>query len=337
MELFRLHAYSVSPSRTKDVIVRPKGGAVSLTADLRALIEKNFVAAKFSERTTVVFNVDEGTRTCAMRDEILRFAFGEPAAARIAALTLSANLALAMDGRSSTGLFVPAAYRDGENRQVVLWVFPKEDALRITNTAKGASIELVTDAFSQRSRLRKAAQFVGGDGRTAFLEGRVLDYQAAGGQGDVASFWVERFLTCSPAVKDDAGSRMIARALREVHKVVTEVVDSQHIHAAALAVRSTPHRRMSFASFANRYFEGALKERFIAAGPSAQAQDAQFEFRREVFDDLLHFRVFQLESGVYVSSPLSEVGADVKLYGPEGRQLVCEGTVVAEKLQSRHG
>jgi hypothetical protein len=325
----------VWPSRTKGTAPAPKGGAVRISPQLQTIFDDNLENAKFTDQPAVVFNVDPATRTSDVRDDVMRFAFGNSAAARAAALDLAQRLSQAMDLRSSSALFVPAAYRQSGLRHVVLWVFPSEDALQIRPTPGGASIEVLREVFSQKSKLRKAAHFAGRDKRTDFLEGKVLDYQASALAKEVATFWIDRFLSCTLAVKDDAGSRMIARALRRVHEHL-EKEDREQLHVAAIAVRRTPHKRMSFFGFANRYLEGNVKTLFLSECPSPDALMADFDFNRKAFDELCHFRVFELTNGVYVSAPLAEVGQTVRLRGNDHDQLACEGVVVDEKMRARH-
>jgi hypothetical protein len=245
---------------------------------------------------------------------------------------------MAMDKRSQLALFVPAAYEDGTKRRVVLWVFPNEEALRVSRTQDGAAIEVLRDVFSQRSRLRKAAHFEGRELRTDFLGGRVLDYQAGSANHDVASFWIERFLTCTYSLTSDAGSRMLARAIRQLHEEFVDRDDREQLYAAAVAMRRSPHKTISFDSFAERYLQGELVDRFLGTAPTLDARSALFDFSREAFDAVLHFRVFQLQNGTFVSAPLAVVGKDrdVRLTGVKQDHLVCEGRVIDERVRARH-
>src|SRR3989442_862218 len=112
MELFRVHAYSVSPQRGTESSTKPEGGAVTISAELRHVIDENLQSSELEKRTAVDFRVDPTTRTNSTRDCILQYAFEEPSAAKAAALSLANRLAAAMDRRSTPCLFVPAALRD---------------------------------------------------------------------------------------------------------------------------------------------------------------------------------------------------------------------------------
>src|SRR4051812_4873005 len=108
MELFRLHAYAVVPQRTVDAPTTPAGGAIAISAQLRAVMDANIAEAKFDLQPLVDFGVDTDTRTNETRDAVMAFAFGEPASAKGAAVNLADRLSRAMDHRSTPCLFIPA-------------------------------------------------------------------------------------------------------------------------------------------------------------------------------------------------------------------------------------
>jgi hypothetical protein len=336
VELFRLHAYSVTPQRRDETPGDPEGGAVTLGARLKKVLDDNLSDAEFEKRTTVDFAVDPSTRTNVTRDAIVEYAFGEAPAARAAALLLARRLSGAMDHRSTPCLFISAAFRDGERRMVTLWTFPRDEAFQFRSGRAGPSIEVLTDVFSQRSKLRKAACFQGRKLRNDFLSGRALDFQADHSLREVAEFWINRFLDCRFAIAADAGTRLLARTVRRAYEECEEPEDKETLYTAVMAMRRSPHKRLSLGDFANRYLEGGAREAFLTAIPNEESRVSAFEFQRDVFDGLLQFRVFQLESGVFVSSPLSEVGQSVRVSQGEDKRLSCEGRVVDESMRARH-
>ena len=338
MELFRLHAYSVLPQRTLAEPQAPVGGAVMVNAELRGVMDANTADARFDQQPLVDFDVDTQTRTNSTRDAVMAFAFGESPTAKAAAVSLADRLSQAMDRRSTPCLFVPAALRDGEMRQVILWIFPREDAFQLRQAAAGPTIEVLTDVFSQKSKHRKAARFQGRELRIDFLTGRVLDHQANAVSRDFADFWVSRFLECVLSMKDDAGTRLLAKTIRQTYDSLETADDREQMHSAVIAMRRSPQRRVSLYTFAERYLDGDARNAFVANITHEHALRSPFNFVRDVFDDTLQFRVFELERGVFVSSPLTEIGETVTISGGgDNRRLVCEGKIVDEKLRTRHG
>jgi len=339
MELFRLHAYAVFPQRGSTQAYQPDGGSVAVNDALRQVIEENLDSANFGSRTRVDFDVNTSTRTNEVRDLVLQYAFGEPAAARAAAVSLTRRLANAMDLRSTPCLFIPAAMREGETRTVTLWTFPQDEALRLRRHRSGPSIQVLTDIFSNTSRLRKAAQFSGRSLRNHFLSGRVLDFQANHVSKDVADFWINRFLQCRFGLAGDAGTRLLARAVRKAYDECEDLKDKEDLYTAVMAMRRSPHKRLSLEDFADRYLEtsGTAHSVFLGAIPNQESLTATFDFQTDVFDKTLHFRIFHLDTGVLVSSPLTEIGESVRISEDQEKHLTCGGVIVEERLRARHG
>lgn len=338
MELFRLHAYAVSPQKGAEEVSDPEGGAVAINEELRRVIGENLTSARFDSRTLVDFQVDPNTRTNEVRDLVLSYTFGEPATAKAAALALAKRLSMAMDLRSTPCLFIPAALRHDEGRTVTLWTFPRDEAFRFYRRRSGPSIQVLTDVFSQTSRLRKAAHFRGRNLRNHFLSGRALDFQANYASRDVADFWIGRFLDCRLGLAGEAGTRLLARTVRKAYGECGDPVDREELYTAMMAMRRSPQKRLSLQDFADRYLDkdGAAYGAFKAAVPNQESLHAVFDFQTEVFDTALQFRVFQLHTGVFVSSPLAEIGESVRVTEGRQKQLSCEGAIVDEHLRTRH-
>ena len=152
MELFRLHAYTISPARTSKRSAAPSGGAVKITAQLRDILDETTAAANFGHRTLVDFEMPGPERTNEIRDLFLDFGFGSGSTARTAALATASKLAEAMDQRSTPCLLVLSGMRDELKRRVTIWTFPRDKAFRLQGSSAGASIQILTDIFSQTSR-----------------------------------------------------------------------------------------------------------------------------------------------------------------------------------------
>ena len=241
MKLFRLHAYFVLPQKDTPK-TDPEGGEVSINTTLRSIIKDNLQSARFDSRTLVDFDVDTTTRSNTVRDLILEYAFADQTAATVAAIGLARRLATAMDNRSRPCLFIPAAFRAGDQRTVALWTFPRDEALRLQGGTSGPSIQVLTDVFSQTSHLRKAARFQGRRLKNHFLTGRILDFQAKQAPSAVADFWIGRFLLCRFGITNDAGSRVLANAVRKAFDQCEQPLDQEELYSASMAIRRSPQR-----------------------------------------------------------------------------------------------
>lgn len=312
MNLFRVYAYAVEPQRTIDVVRPPLGGAIRLREEIRAALEEALEQTQRESKIQVDFRVDTTTRTNETRDLIRRFSFGTTAQAKTAADSLAQRLSGAMDRRSSACLF---KFRGGE---------------------RGPSIELLKDIFSRTSRLRKAALFEGQDRRTDFLRGSVLDFQAGSVHHEVADFWIVRFLDAQLGIHGPAGTRQLAKCLHKAYEAVESPEEQEQIYSAIVSVRRSPKKRWSLREFAGHYLEGSVKSAFLDSAPNEETLDSTFDFQRDVFDGSLNFRVFGLDSGVYVSAPFGEIGKSVVVSGQKEKHLRCEGKIICGRRGCRY-
>jgi hypothetical protein len=353
MSLFRLCGYLVEPQRTTadEDFVAPVGGPIDVSAELRTALEAALTAARGGQQSTrISLRVDPRpeVRTSAIRDAVMRLGFvTRSAQAESTAAELAVRLSQAMDNRSPACLFLAAGYRDTAaalTRDVALWIFPRDDAFRFRAQARKHAIDLLNDAFSRTSRLRKLALFRGRNLRTDFLEADVLDFQA-GGIGGVAEFWIERFLEAGLTITPDAGTRMLADAFRQAAQADLSYDQREQLQATLMAVRNMPARRLSLQQVADEFLDPPLAEPFLAAAPNPDAARSLFRLNRDLFDRTVNYRVFRLDTGVWVSAPLEEVGQSVLLEPAQaagadevsapGERLSVEGNVVQDRLSAR--
>ena len=252
LDLFRLFGYEITAQRLVDVedFVEPRGGQLDRSQTIVNALATSLSTAEGSDRLIkVALRVDTtpARRTSPMRDQAMAFGFAQTDEAGVAARGLATQLSRSMDRRSKDCLFLIAAYRESANapnRRVAMWMFPQDDAFRFSPGEQ--NIEFLTDIFSRTSGLRKLALFAGRDAPTSFLQADVLDYQLGRG-GDVADFWVERFLDATLAMLPATGTRMLADALKKAadqDDLTSEERDQ--INAAAIALQ--PLRKLTGAS-----------------------------------------------------------------------------------------
>jgi hypothetical protein len=337
MKLFRVHAYSVEPERTADTASpSPFGGGIRVNKDIAKALEQAVTQSNLQRPIAVDLQVDTTTRTSDVRNHMLFFAFENKSKADSSGKNLATKLSQAMDLRSSPCLFVVAALKDGDRRSLRMWTFPREEAFQFRGAAGRPSIQLLTDIFSRTSRLRKAALFEGENRKTDFIGGKVFDFQASSTSRDVADFWIVRFLGAVLAVHGPTGTRHLARCLREAYEKAQTATEQEQIYSAVIAVRHSHKLRWSLREFADHFLSGKTRKSFIGAAPNQETIDSSFDFDRGVFDSALNFRIFGLNTGVFVSTPLGEVGKSVVVSGTTQKVLRCEGTVVEEHLRMRH-
>lgn len=176
----------------------------------------------------------------------------------------------------------------------------------------------------------------------------MLDLQAGQTGQDVADYWTEDFLGATLGITKEQGTRMLASAVRKSWDAATEASEREQLFAAITAIRQSPRQRWSLEDFANEYLQDEVKQVLRRAAPNAESLVSNFDFDRETFDKTLQFRIFQLDSHVFVSSPFSEVGRSVNIATERRaapgapldlatleRRLTVEGVIVDERITTR--
>lgn len=338
LDIFRIHAFEVVPAASEEDLPDLPGGRLEITDEFELAIEENFDRAEFLTRTFVEFEMDAEERHSLMRERVLNYGFGDEETADAEAEAMAERLALAMDQRSRPGLFVVVTGRDGDRREVTLWVFPRDEALQLRGGGDGeASVDVLTDVFSQTSRLRKAAKFEGRNAEADFLRGRVLDHQANQSARTVADFWIGDFLGCRFGISGSQGSEFLGRQFRSALEDVESAEAREQLHGAIHAVRTRNNQNLSMRQVGEEYLDGEAREAFEDALPSERNADSVFEFDREAFDREIRFSIYELESGVVVAVPTigEEEAVDIERLEEEERWLACDGRIISEKLRKQ--
>lgn len=315
----------------------PAGGKVGVTADMRDALTDTYTRSKLDKALPVNFTFAAG-RSNTMRDLAMSIAFDSTRVAGAAALTTAERLLQSIDRRSKPNLLVistATTERAGE-KQVVLWMFPSEDIFQFDSTQ--ASVEVLDDAFSRSSNLRKAARFTGTNTRTGFLSGRILDRQANSADRFVANFWIKEFLMADLQVGAQEGTEILAKTLRAANDALAENPHGRsQLHLAIGTLRHHHQQRISIREFCDKYLgPGEVRGVVLDKAPNPEIVNSLFELDIDRFDTLVQYRIFELDTGVFVSAPFSEIGDSVTIEGDgTANYLEARGAVVNEKIRSR--
>jgi hypothetical protein len=328
MNLTRLFAYEVFPQKGVTNPDQPEGGLIqpqpALKTTLASLIKDN----RLESQTPISFCVDDpkaGHRQNAVRNELMKFAFGAGATIGKSAGDLALRLSQVMDDRSNPFLLLLSCFKEKSKARVVIWAFPKDEGLKFTTTAKGAKVEVVEDVFNISSALKKAAMFTGERSPNSFWEGRMVDIQS--GRTDL---WVERFLASRLSVSGIHGTTLLSEYLAKAYKQSDSITVREELFNTIVAVRTIPEKRTSFLQLANGYLGNAAKSEFLAVVPLDQ-QRMSFDFHRDTFERKIGFRVLKMSDDVYITAPLGTINHSVLI---KNDQLKYAGTITKDVLKA---
>lgn len=337
----RAHAYTVVPQRTTDIEVTPRGGILRLDDEIKSILARVLTEIDQRHFTPIDLEVDGTSRTSPVRDQLLEYVFGAGGQIAKAAIGLALRLAAAMDRRSTPSLLLTVLERhldDDARRRMTLLLFPQEQAFHFESSgevAREAVIRVLDNIFSTGSKLRKVARFDGKNIKSHFLSGEIVDYQAGTTTRSAADFWIERFLFAKFRLNSEKGMQLLAQGLRAAVAAATVDEKDQAVTALMYAV-SNPRTRWSLDEFAREQLPPSARDAFLRVAPNEETRRASFDVNKSSLREKLNYRIFQLENGIYVSSPLEQVGRAITIEDSKGRRILsCSGVVVDEKVSSR--
>ena len=331
-ELVRVYAFAVRPQRGVDEqsFETPPGGGVKVTAGVRDVIAKAFKKVAESALTTVDFDLD-GSRRHEVRENVMMVAFGATTSPKAAAGRLAVRLSNTMDNRSNSALLLATVEERDPKRRVTLLVLPREDVVQLLGSGEEMLLDVLNDAFSTASGLRKIARVEGHDSKTQFLSADVLDFQLMSHQKSVADFWIRDFLGALPRVNSQAGSKALSMALQRAFEAASED-DRDAVFAAMFKASSGRVRKTSLEKFAEELPEG-LAEAYFRGVTNPELRRTVFDVDRGVMKESLARRIITGADGVIISAPAETVGKSVDLRQKGNLRMVTySGSVAKEKV-----
>lgn len=337
----RVFAFEVSPQRNVEQPRPPVGGRVQAVAEVSAAIDETTEGISAGRWIDADLQIDSASddRGHLIRSMAITVAFGDDPEALAAASRIAGHLSESTDARSKDSLLMIVVADDDQMTEVKLWTFPQDSVFQFSpgkRAGKGPSVQ-ATEAFSRGSHLRKAAVFKGRNRRTDFLSCRVVDFQVNASARAAADFWIERFLDARLSLGSNLGTRILAKALRETVAAAGDAEERLEVVGAAQALRQSNREKWSIGAVADELLREPARERLLNHPAAKRNRDSLFKLDRAAFDKLINFRVYQLDTGVWVSTPFTDdpKGIEISEEG-DSRHLTASGRIVAETVRSRH-
>jgi hypothetical protein len=246
------------------------------------------------------------------------------------------RLAACTDRRPGSSLLVTAVEELGPRHRVSLYVFPEEESYTIRSLGTEATEALVEKltSFVLKSHLRKVARFEGKEIKSHFLQGQVADFQIGSDPRTAADYWVAAFLEAEFAVNEEKGTRSVADGLKKAFEKA-DADGKQSVMEAATALVASGRSVWSMDKIANDLIPSELRAAFLSVVKNEDARKEKFNLGKALLKERINYRVFRLDTGVWVSTPFGEMGKSVKLERAASgkRILTARGAVQSEKVQ----
>jgi hypothetical protein len=337
----RLYAFEVAPQRNVKRPVTPQGGQVNAASAVSTAIEETSRGISPGKWIDADLQIDSASedRSHLIRNFVIDLAFGSDTDAADAAMGIAGHLSSCTDARSKDALLMIVVADLASECEVKFWTFPQDAVFRFdpgNGGGEGPDVQML-DAFSRQSHLRKAAVFRGQNRRTDLLSCRVVDFQVNASARAAADFWIERFLDARLSLGSVLGTKMLGKVLRETVAKADASDERLELVGAAQAARQSTKEKWSIDSFASELLRGAARDHFLEHPAALRSGDSLFTLDREVFDKLINYRVYQLDTGVWVSAPFTTDPSGIDIEDEDDRRrLTATGYIVGESVRGRH-
>jgi hypothetical protein len=332
--LERSYASVIYPQKGVAEPESPTTYVLKVDSSFRQAITQATQAVSRRRLSSIVLNMSDD-REHPVRDAMLKVAFGQTRTPLTGMTNLASRLSEATDRRTNPSLFVTTIEEKGDARRLCMYVFPEESSYTL-RTSKREPTEAILEhltTFVLESQLRKVARFEGKEIKTHFIGGEVLDLQIGKGPRSIADYFVTDFLDAEFSINEYKGTTLVAEGLKAAF-AHADSIGKQKIMEATMALMADGRRSWSLSRISEAYLPESLQPAFLSIAPNDETMGNSFMLNKDQLKEIINYRVFQIEHGVWVSAPFNQVGKSVTIQ-VEGKKrfLTARGVIENEKVQ----
>lgn len=258
-----------------------------------------------------------------------------PAEKMILADTLAKRLSKITDNRNGTGLFVIIEGKKADSTRIILNRFREDEVVFSDVSGNELTVQLLTQAFSKKSRYYKLAVYEDIITERSFWKGFAIDKQkTAGSAKEISDYWIKEFLDSEPSVNSIQGTKTLSRIIKSILNSSDTIEEKELIISGILALKNRSNQFTSVETFCNTYLNEELKQKIMYELNDNYTFQSSFEIDNETYTKELGSKITSLESGVIVTAPtfLYDQYVDEADLGEGITQLTVKGKIKDKKL-----
>lgn len=337
MPVQRIHTFLVQPGRGAEPR-QINGANVPLDGNLFHLLNDVYAKSDVECDSEISFNQGaDGRQENPCRNLIIDY-LSTPNVTR--GRKLAQRLESVTTHRSGLGLLFLISGMEGLDHKIVISRFPADSAILAEENQEDLTVEFLERVFMKSATAYKASTYRHASLEAGFWHGRAIDKQINSGVTQLSNYWIFEFLDSDYRTTAAAGTRRLARALRNAARQSDLIDVKSEIAAAVTLANGLGRQGTSIREFGRRF---RLSEPTMAAIEKEVGQahllDERFQFDLNEFKEQVPYRTVQLNSGGMLTA---ESGNFDEVFE---REIVDEndnvvrysttGKVVSEKLTRR--
>lgn len=333
MPIQNIHTFLVYPNKGIEEPVAASGTAVPLEGKVYELLRGVYGAGEDDHPIDISFNHDAaGDANNACRTLICDYIrqpsveTGRAIATRLGSFTTK---------RSGLGLLFLAQGYEGLQPRVVIARFPANNGILAEQGDQALTVQFLERVFMRSAFAYKAVAFQDTSIDKEFWTGKAIDRQINSGELEVSRYWINDFLDSDFRTTSAAGTKRLAKAMRDAARKTPDLPVKQEIVAAVTLAQGVNGQTMNTEQFMERFgLSPAAREAIVREMPYRNLIQEQFRFDAPEFARQVPFRSVQLDSGAILTADarkFDEVFEHEDV--PDGVRYFTTGKVVSDKLE----
>lgn len=304
MPIARAFAYLIAPG--KGLKIPPAIGSREIVLSpgkLTSMLEGIFGGAAGPHDFEVTFNpMPDGTQQNACRNLLIHFQ-GKPSLAT--GLPIAQRLQMATDNRSGIGLLFLLVGDHGLKRRLIVSRFPTDQAVLADVSASGLKVEFLEQVFIKRLSSYKALLIEHQNPKGGYWKGTATDRQAGQSGEHISEYWLKEFLNADFSETPAAGTRRLAKALKDAAKANPSIsVKTEIAHASSLAPAALAGKSLSISDFCSHFgLSKAASDTIKDHLSKPSLYQKTFQFDPAEFKTIAPYRTVEMSTGAILTAP----------------------------------
>lgn len=220
-------------------------------------------------------------------------------------LPIAQRLQLTTDNRSGIGLLFLLIGDHGLKKRLVASRFPTDQAVLADLSSGGLNVEFLEQVFIKRLSSYKALLIEHQTPKDGFWKGIATDRQASQSGEHISEYWLKEFLNADFSETAAAGTRRLARALKEAVKANPSLsVKTEIAHASSLAPAALAGKSLTISEFCDHFgLSVAARDTIRNRLSKPSLFGKKFQFDPNEFKTVAPYRTVELNTGAILTAP----------------------------------
>lgn len=304
MPIAKAFAYLIPPGRGLQTAPTIGSNEIALASGkLVTMLDGIFVGGTGPHDFEITFNpAPDGTQKNECRNLLIGFQENPTVST---GLPIAQRLQLATDNRSGIGLLFLLSGDHGLKKRVIASRFPTDQAVLADLSPGGLNVEFLEQVFIKRLSSYKALSIEHQTPKNGFWKGIATDRQAGQSGEHISEYWLKEFLNADFSETAAAGTRRLARALKNSVKANPSLtVKTEIAHASSLAPAALAGKSLTISEFCD-YFGLSVPARETIKSHLSKPSlfGKKFQFDPDEFKSVAPYRTVELNTGAILTAP----------------------------------